>query len=145
MRSTKRWIGPVTALLFVLSALPASAASRAGTWRGDTSQDFGIRFIVGDDERVKTVKVTIEYESDECILQVTWEFGLDSRIRDDGTFRLDLVDDQDDRDTALILGEFVTRQRAEGTFRSSLVEGGGCGDLKGKGTWTAKRVSDPAA
>lgn len=130
----------MTALVLVMSAPAAVAATREGKWRGDTSQDFKILLIVGDDERIKDVEVKIEYENDTCIRQVSWGFGLDVRIRDDNTFRLDLVDDRDDRDTALILGEFVTHRRVEGTFRGTFFDGGSCNDLKAKGTWVAKRV-----
>jgi hypothetical protein len=140
MRSLRRWIVPVAATLVVLSGLPADAATREGTWRGDTSQDFRVRFIVGDDERIKDITIKIEYENDTCVRTVTWGFGLDVRIRDDDTFRLRLADDADDRDTAVIRGEFVTRRRAEGTFRGTFSDGGACNDLGAKGTWVAKRV-----
>ena len=140
MRTMTRWTWPVTALLIVLTALPAGAATREGKWRGETSQDFKIVVIVGDDERIKTVEVKVEYDNDACVREVTWGFGLDVRVRDDGTFRLNLADDNDDRDTLLIRGEFVTRRRAEGTFRGTFFDGGACNDLKAKGTWVAKRA-----
>ena len=140
MRSTTRWVSLAAALLIVLAGSPASAATRAGRWRGDTSQGFKILLIVGDDERIKDVEVKIEYENDTCIRDVSWGFGLDVRVRDDGTFRVNLVDDRDDRDTALIRGGFVTHRRAEGTFRGTFSDGGSCNDLTAKGTWVAKRV-----
>jgi len=140
MRKVMRIIGPILALSLVLWATPAGAATRAGTWRGRTSQDLRIRFIVGSSERIREVGVRIEYENDTCVRVVTWRFGLDVSVRDDGTFRLNLVDDRDDRNTARIRGEFVTRRRAEGTFRGTYSDGGPCNDLGAKGTWVAKRV-----
>lgn len=140
MRALKRWIGPTTALLLVLSAVPAGAVSSEGKWRGETSQDFKLVFIVGDDDRIKTVEAKVEYENDVCVRAVTWSFGLDVRVRDDGTFRLSLAEDNDDRDTLLIRGEFLTRRRAEGTFRGTFSDGGACNDLRAKGTWVAKRA-----
>ena len=139
MRWLSRWIVAVGVIGMMASAVPAWGATREGSWSGDTSQGRALRFKVGADERIAFVRVTIDYENENCLVQVRWEFGLSSRIRDDDTFRLDLVDEQDDRDTALILGEFVSNRLAEGTFRSALSEGGGCGELRTKGTWTVIR------
>jgi len=139
MRRSSRWIVAAGVIGMMASAVPAWGATRGGTWSGDTSQGRALRFKVGADERIAFVPVTIDYENEDCLEHVRWEFGLSSRIRDDDTFRLDLVDEQDDRDSALILGEFVSNRRAEGTFRSALAEGGGCGELMAKGTWTAIR------
>ena len=137
---TKVAIGWGLAMIILGTTAPAAvAASREGTYTGSTSQDRPFRLAVGGDERIRLVRITIEYENAECVDHARWDFGLSSRIRDDGTFRIKLVDEGDDRNTVVLNGEFTSRRRVEGTFRSTLHEGHGCGDLRASGTWSATR------
>ncbi len=130
---------PLTLALLLGTALPALGVSREGTWKGATSQDRPMRLEVNAGERIDFVRTTIDYDNADCADTVTWQFGLSTRIREDSTFRLLLVDPQDDRDTVTIVGEFTAARRARGTFRSHL-EGPGPCDFGERGTWRLTRV-----
>ena len=118
----------------VLASMPSALASvPAGTFAGDTSQDRPVTVRVNAKEEVTFFKVVIEVTGMfGCV--VTWKAGdLDAPIADDGTF---VVRGEDGLDSVVVKGEFVSRRRAEGTAKTSLI--GDCiGDKKV--TWSATR------
>jgi hypothetical protein len=142
MRRVRR--SALAGVVLLALAPPAWAIDREGAWRGETSQGRALRFTVDAEPTIRSVRLTVEYENDVCAAVVRWDFGVAARIADDGTFRIRLVDELDERDLVVLKGEFLTRRRAEGTFRSVLVEED-CGELRARGTWVATRVSEPAA
>jgi hypothetical protein len=121
-------------LLAVLASMPSALASvPGGTYAGDTSQDRPINIRVNEQDEVTFFKVAIEVSGMfGCV--VTWKAGnLDEPIADDGTF---ILRGEDGLDSVVVKGEFVSRRRAEGTAKTSLI--GDCiGDKKV--TWSATR------
>ena len=139
----RRRLTPIIAIVvavLVIGAPPAHAVSREGTYKGSTSQDRPIKLRVGDDERIHVVRITIEYEDATCLTHVLWDFQLSARIRDDATFHLKLVDDADARNEVVLNGEFTSRRRVKGTFRSTVHRSGGCVDVRASGDWSATKV-----
>lgn len=119
----------------LLVASPALGVNRDGVWRGATSQDRTIRFEV-DGDTISAVKVSVFHAP--CSLTVVAR-ARDTAfpIRQDGSFTLRFFGGENAEDRVVVQGEFRTRQRARGTFRS--VQGNAeCQDTV-TGTWIAFR------
>jgi hypothetical protein len=136
MRSWLRTL-VVTLLAFSMAlaaAAPAQAMSREGTWRGQTSESYPIRFRVSAAQRITFVTFKIDIDGAFCSGTITWTAkNLSAPIRDN-TF---VVKGQDGLDHFVVRGEFVARNRATGMVHSGVIED--CvGD--GRATWVANRV-----
>lgn len=120
--------------LLALVPMPeAVAVSHRGRWVGETSQERLIKFRVNGSEQITYLKVVIEVPGMfGCV--VTWESrNIKAQIRSDGRF---VVKGKDGLDTVVVKGEFISRRRAAGTAKTSLI--GECiGDKKVR--WTARR------
>lgn len=124
----------VSVAFLALAAMPAaSAAWHEGRWVGETSQGRIIKFRVNASAEITFLKVVIEVAGmTGCV--VTWTSrNIEAPIRDDGTF---VVKGSDGLDTVVVKGELLSRRRAEGTAKTSLV--GECIGKK-KVTWEARR------
>jgi hypothetical protein len=119
----------------LLAASPAAAVDRDGQYRGTTSQDRHIRFVVGGGE-IGNVRLPVFHRA--CNLTVLATSGaVMFPIADDGTFVIRFFDG--DRETTVVVrGEFTRRERVRGTFRSER-DSRGCRDVA-RGTWRAHRV-----
>lgn len=120
--------------LVVLAAMPSALASvPAGTFAGETAQDRPITVRVNDRDEVTFFKVVLEVPGIlGCV--VTWKAGnLHEPIASDGSF---VLRGEDGLDSVVVKGEFVSRRRAEGTAKTSLI--GECIGSK-KVTWSATR------
>jgi hypothetical protein len=117
-----------------LTAVPASATPRDGTFEGTTSQGRTIRFAV-ENATIDSITITVVHA--DCNLTVRARVrGLNVRVRSDDTFTVRLARVGDPDDTIVVKGQFETRRRASGEFRS--VQGGqGCNDAV-TGTWDAR-------
>ena len=118
----------------LLATSPASAVNRDGPYRGTTSQDRPIRFVV-DGGEIGDVRLSVFHQP--CNLTVLATSGAVSfPIADDGTFVIRFFDS--DRETTVVVrGEFTSRERVRGTFRSER-DTHGCRDVA-RGTWRAHR------
>jgi len=119
----------------LLATSPAAAVNRDGPYRGTTSQDRPIRFVV-DGGEISDVRLPVFHQP--CNLTVLAKSGaVRFRIADDGTFVIRFFDS--DRETTVVVrGEFTSRERVRGTFRSKR-DSRGCRDVA-RGTWRAHRV-----
>jgi hypothetical protein len=122
-------------VVVLLGPAPAAAINRDGLFRGATSQDRAIRFVV-DGGDISNVRFSIFHRP--CNLTVTATSGpVAFPIADDGAFVMRFF--SGDGDTAVVArGEFTSRDRARGTFRS-VQESRGCGDVA-RGSWRAHRA-----
>ena len=125
-------LGSAVALLVTS---PAAAVNRDGPYRGTTSQDRPIRFVV-DGGEISDVRLPVFHQP--CNLTVLATSGaVGFPIADDGTFVIRFFDN--DRETTVVVrGEFTSRERVRGTFRSER-DSRGCTDVT-RGTWRAHRV-----
>ncbi|HEX6844314.1 MAG TPA: hypothetical protein VF235_04280 [Actinomycetota bacterium] len=136
----RRWLRyvVVTSLSLCMAfaaATPAQAMSREGTWRGTTSEGYGIRFRVNEAQRVVLVTFKVDIEGAFCEGAITWTAtGIRAPIRADNTF---VVTGQDGLDRFRVRGQFVARNRAEGLVTTSTISG--CLG-SGRATWVARRV-----
>ena len=119
----------------LLAASPAAAVNRDRPYQGTTSQDRPIRFVV-DGGQISDVRLPVFHQP--CNLTVLATSGaVRFRIADDGTFVIRFFDN--DRETTVVVrGEFTSRERVRGTFRSER-DTHGCRDVA-RGTWRAHRV-----
>jgi hypothetical protein len=120
----------------LLATSPAAAVNRDGQYSGTTSQDRHIRFVV-DGGEIGNVRLPVFHQA--CNLTVLATSGaVRFGIADDGTFVIRFFDS--DRETTVIVrGEFTSRERVRGTFRSER-DSRGCRDVA-RGTWRAHRVA----
>lgn len=115
---------------FAVASVPAGATPRDGTFEGTTSQDRRIRFTV-DQTTIKSITIVIAHS--HCSLTVRARVRhLGVRVQSDDTFTVRLTDGV----TIVVKGEFDTRRRASGTFRS--VQAGKQCDDRITGTWDAR-------
>jgi hypothetical protein len=121
--------------VMLLPTSPAAAVDRDGQYRGTTSQDRHIRFVA-DGGEIGNVRLPVFHQA--CNLTVLATSGaVRFRIADDGTFVIRFFDS--DRETTVVVrGEFTSRERVRGTFRSER-DSRGCRDVA-RGTWRAHRV-----
>ena len=119
----------------LLGTSPAAAVNRDGQYSGSTSQDRHIRFVV-DGGEIGNVRLSVFHQP--CNLTVLATSGaVGFRIAEDGTFVIRFFDS--DRETTVVVrGEFTSRERVRGTFRSER-DSHGCRDVA-RGTWRAHRV-----
>jgi hypothetical protein len=119
----------------LLATSPAAAVNRDGQYSGTTSQDRHIRFVV-DGGEISNVHVPIFHQA--CNLTVLATSGaVRFGIADDGTFMIRFFDSNRET-TVVVRGEFTSRERVRGTFRSER-DSRGCRDVA-RGTWRAHRV-----
>lgn len=121
--------------MMLAAAAPAQAVSREGTWRGQTSESYPIRFRVSAAQRITFVTFKVAIDGAFCSGTITWTArSLSAPIKPDRTF---VVKGQDGLDHFVVRGQFVARHRAKGTVHSGVIE-----DCVGEGraTWVATRV-----
>jgi hypothetical protein len=127
----------VTAVL--LAASPAAAIDRDGDYRGLTSQNRPVRFTV-EDREIRNVRLSAFHEA--CNLAVVATSGdITFAIADDNTFVMKFFANQR-RDKIVVRGEFTSRIRARGTFRS-VQDNRDCQDIV-RGTWSVERIETAA-
>lgn len=120
----------------LLVSVPAFGVNRDGVWQGSTSQDRPIRFEVEGDT-ITEVKVSAFHEA--CTLVVLARVRDTSfAIEDDGSFRMRFFGGDNAQDRLIVRGEFTSRQRAKGTFRS-VQDNPGCRDTV-SGTWRVEKL-----
>jgi hypothetical protein len=119
----------------LLAASPADAVDRDGSYRGLTSQDRRIRFVV-EGGAIGNVRLSIFHEPCNLTVVAT-SGGTTFQIEDDNTFVMRFFA-RDRRDNVVVRGEFTGRNRARGTLRSAQADPG-CSDVV-RGNWRAVRV-----
>jgi hypothetical protein len=129
----------VVVAALVLAASPAVAVDRDGLYRGQTSQNRPMRFTVESDE-IGDVRLSVFHEA--CNLVVVATSGeVTFAIADDNTFVIKFFANQR-RDKIVVRGEFTSRNRAKGRFRS-VQDNQDCSDIV-RGTWRVLRVETAA-
>jgi hypothetical protein len=119
----------------LIAAAPAAAVNRDGLYRGLTSQARPIRFEV-DGGQIADVRLSVFHEP--CKLAVVATSGdVEFGIEDDNTFVMRFANER--RDKIVVRGEFTSRNRARGTFRS-VQDNRDCTDVV-SGTWRVERVA----
>lgn len=125
----------------LLVAVPALGVNRDGVWKGVTSQDRTIRFEVEGDT-ITAVKISAFHEA--CTLVVLARLRNTSfAIDEDGAFRMRFFGGDNAQDRLIVRGEFTSRQRAKGIFRSTQ-DNPGCRDTV-SGTWSVEKLPLAAA
>jgi hypothetical protein len=125
----------------LLVAVPALGVNRDGVWKGSTSQDRIIRFEVEGD-LITAVKTSVFHEACNLVVlanQRNTAFAID----EDGAFTMRFFGGDNARDRLIVRGEFTSRKRARGTFRS-IQDNPGCHDTAG-GTWSVEKLPAPVA
>jgi hypothetical protein len=105
------------ASLAVLVPMPSAAAGvHQGRFRGETEQARKIAFRVNRQEEITFLRVVIEVPGPSgCV--VGWDAtDVDEPIAKDGTF---VIRGEENRDTLVVRGEFVSRRKAEAPRRRS--------------------------
>jgi hypothetical protein len=121
----------------MLVAAPALGVNRDGLYAGSTSQDRPIRFEVRDGEIV-AVRIAVFHAA--CSLVVVGRSGrVTFQIRDDNTFTMKFFGNER-ADRIVVRGEFTSRNRAKGTFRS-VQDNRDCRDSV-RGTWRVIRRAE---
>jgi hypothetical protein len=119
----------------LLVAAPALGVDRDGLYTGSTSQDRTIRFEVRDGE-IANVRISVFHTS--CNLVVVGRSGgVTFAIQDDNTFTMKFFGNER-ADRIVVRGEFTSRNRATGTFRS-VQDNRECRDSI-RGTWRVVRT-----
>jgi hypothetical protein len=119
----------------LLVAVPALGVNRDGAYTGTTSQDRPIRFDVRGDE-IARVRIAVFHAA--CNLVVVGRSGgVTFAIQDDNTFTMRFFGNER-ADRIVVRGEFTSRNRARGTFRS-VQDNAECRDLV-RGTWRVVRA-----
>jgi hypothetical protein len=125
----------------LLVAVPALGVNRDGVWQGSTSQDRPIRFEVEGDT-ITEVKVSAFHEA--CSLVVLARLRNTSfAIEEDGSFTMRFFGGENAQDRLVVRGDFTSRQRARGTFRS-IQDNRDCRDTV-SGTWRVEKLPAPVA
>lgn len=127
------------ASLAVLVPMPSAVAGvHEGRFRGETEQARKISFRVNRHEEVTSLSVVVEVLGPTgCV--IGWDAAdVDEVINEDGTF---VIRGEQNQDTLVVRGEFVSRRKAEGTAKTIMV--GAC-EGREKVTWVATRVEQPA-
>jgi hypothetical protein len=122
----------------LLVAAPALGVNRDGVWKGLTSQDRTIRFEV-EGSAITAVKISAFHEACNLVVlakQRNTTFAID----DDGSFTIRFFGGTNAQDRLVVRGEFRSRQRARGTFRS-VQDNAGCSDTV-TGTWSVQKLPD---
>ena len=134
----KRVATSLAALALVLSmggiAGARPAESYAGLWDGDTSQDKLVAFRVNDAGKLTKFRMKFDIRGNSCVLHTTALWTGSRLIRNDH-FRIH-IDDLDG--AATFVGDFVRRNKAEGTFKATSNIISGCAG-RTHGTWVATR------
>jgi hypothetical protein len=133
----KARLGFVAAVIgaFMLVAAPALGVNHDGVWKGSTSQDRTIRFEVEGDT-ITAVKISVSHE--DCNLVVlARQRNTASHIRANGGFTMRFFAGDNAEDRLVVRGEFTSRQRTRGAFRS-IQASAGCQDSV-TGTWHVRR------
>lgn len=123
----------------LLVAVPALGVNRDGVWKGLTSQDRTIRFEVEGDT-ITALKISVFHETCNLVVlarQRNTSFAID----EDGAFTMRFFGGTNAQDRLIVQGEFTSRQRARGTFRS-VQDNPDCSD-RVSGTWSVEKL--PAA
>lgn len=139
-RRPRRWLAAlVVAASLALVPIAAAATSRQGWWEGTTSQEEAIRFKVNGDQLITDIKTVVKIRTPSCVRTLTWVgYDLSVPIRKDGTFRIKLVNPDDEDDTLTVAGQFTAPRRVGGTLRAVESEEG-CGHGSANVRWKATR------
>lgn len=123
----------------LILAVPALGVNRDGVWQGSTSQDRPIRFEVEGDT-ITAVKISAFHEA--CTLVVLARLRDTSfAIEDDGSFRMRFFGGDNAQDRLIVRGEYTSRLRARGTFRS-IQDNRDCRGTV-SGTWRVEKLPAP--
>lgn len=125
----------------LLVAVPALGVNRDGAWKGLTSQDRTSRFEVEGDT-ITAVKISAFHETCNLVVlarQRNTSFAID----EDGAFTMRFFGGANAQDRLIVRGEFTSRQRARGTFRS-IQDNADCSDTV-NGTWSVEKLPAAAA
>ena len=122
----------------LLVAVPALGVNRDGVWRGSTSQDRTVRFEVEGDT-ITAMKISVFHEACNLVV-LARQRNTTFAIEDDGSFTMRFFGGTNAQDRLIVKGEFRSRQRARGTFRS-VQDNAGCSDTV-TGTWSVQKLPD---
>ncbi len=123
----------------LLVAVPALGVNRDGLWKGSTSQDRIIRFEVEGDT-ITAVKTSVFHETCNLVVLANprnTAFAID----EDGAFTMRFFGGTNGQDRLIIKGEFTSRRRARGSFRS-VQDNPDCQDTV-RGTWRVNKRQGP--
>ena len=139
----KARLGVVVAVVgtCLLVAVPALGVNRDGLWKGSTSQDRIVRFEVEGDT-ITAVKTSVFHEACNLVVlanQRNTAFAID----EDGAFTIRFFGGINAQDRLVLKGEFTSRQRARGTFRS-IQDNPDCQDSVSR-TWSVQKLPAPVA
>jgi hypothetical protein len=109
-----------------------TATTYAGSWAGDTDQGRIVGFRVNDDGELTRFRIKFDIRGDGCVLHTTAVWTGSRLIRND-RFRVHL-DDLDG--AATLVGRFVRRHQAQGTYKATSNVISGCAGHV-NGTWSA--------
>lgn len=133
MRRMVAWLGTaalVVSLAGVAGARPATTYT--GVWDGDTDQNKLVTFRVDAQGNLTRFRIKYDIHGDNCVLHTTALWTGSTLIENDA-FRVH-VEDLDG--VATFEGEFVHRNVATGTYKSSSDILSGCAG-RVDGTWKA--------
>ena len=134
----RRLTASIAAAALVLSMAGIAGArpaeTYAGLWEGDTSQGKLVTFRVNDSGKLTKFRIKFDIEGSSCVLHTTALWTGSRSIRNDH-FRIH-IDDLDG--AATFVGDFVRRNKAEGTFKGTSNVISGCAG-RVSGTWVARR------
>ena len=125
----------------LLVAVPALGVNRDGVWKGLTSQDRTTRFEVEGD-LITAVKTSVFHEACNLVV-LARQRNTSFAIEDDGSFTMRFFGGTNAQDRLVLKGEFTSRQRARGTFRS-VQDNTDCQDTV-SGTWRVEKLPAPVA
>lgn len=125
----------------LLVAVPALGVNRDGVWKGSTSQDRTIRFEVEGD-LITAVRSSVFHEACNLVVLAN-QRNTAFAIEDDGSFTIRFFGGTNAQDRLVVKGEFTSRQRARGTFRS-VQDNPDCQD-RVSGTWRVQKLPAPVA
>lgn len=123
------------ASLAVLASMPSAIAGiHEGRFRGQTAQERKVGFRVNRHEEIRSFRIEIKVPGDlGCIIDWDAE-DVDEPIHKDGSF---VIRGEQNKDTLVVRGRFVSRHRAEGTAKTVMV--GPCQGTK-RVSWVATEV-----
>lgn len=124
----------------LLVAVPALGVNRDGVWKGSTSQERTFRFEVEGD-LITAVKTSVFHESCNLVVLARHRntaFAID----EDGAFTMRFFGGTNAQNRLVLKGEFTSRRRARGTFRS-VQDNADCRDTV-SGTWRVQKLPTAA-
>jgi hypothetical protein len=125
----------------LLVAVPALGVNRSGVWEGLTSQGRTARFRVEGDT-ITAVKISAFHVACNLVV-LARQRNTSFAIGEDGSFTMRFFGGVNAQDRLIVKGEFTSRHRARGTFRS-IQDNPDCRDSV-SGTWRVEKSPAAAA